>query len=594
MHATRTLGLTAGLLLLCAAAAPAQSVPYHEDFESGTNGWSLHGLWSVDGDPASAPGGAASSGRASLNFNDGTAYPGLQRAACQSPTIRASRLVDHVLRFRCNYETETTGTRYDRRFVIVRVNGQTVVRQQLSGSRNAPRGAHCSAMGMWHTHTVRIPAPRNTRSFFIQVEFVFDSVDALYNDFAGWFIDDVEVAPVVPNAPAFDLLTRSTLDFRDLATTISIDAGGQVEIARSQPNVRFPLVQGRATAAELRRLQDAVQRARLASIPNRIPDPNTYVVRPTSFRLEVRSQIPDNRNTIEGNLGVYGRWDAQLRPVMDAVDEIEQRLLGSGGSASGDDHGDTPQAATDLLVDPGTPVAGTIDPPGDVDWFKLVDNTPVIMIYIYPPPQRTYIFETAVSGSMDTVIELYGPDGQTLIATNDDAPGLGLGSRVSFTTQHGQTLYVKVRHYDPAGTGSYTIRVRTAAAPNPGIGNDDHGNTQANATTIEVGDPPTPGTIDPPGDVDMFRFSEVAIAIYPPPQVTYVIEAKPQPGMDTVIELYKADGTLLAVNDDAPGLGLGSRIVYTGPAGQAYFVKVRHYDPNGTGDYTIEVRHPNP
>ena len=59
--------------------------------------------------------------------------------------------------------------------------------------------------------------------------------------------------------------------------------------------------------------------------------------------------------------------------------------------------------------------------------------------------------------------------------------------------------------------------------------------------------------------------------------------------MDTVLELYAADGmTLLASNDDAPGLGLASHLEYEGPLG-VYYVKVRHYSGSGVGDYTVSV-----
>jgi hypothetical protein len=107
-----------------------------------------------------------------------------------------------------------------------------------------------------------------------------------------------------------------------------------------------------------------------------------------------------------------------------------------------------------------------------------------------------------------------------------------------------------------------------------------------------VGDPPTAGSINPAGDVDWFSFSTNAIAIYPPPQVTYVVEtALTSTDMDSVITVYASDGTtVLGSNDDAPGLGFASRVEFTAPAGQVYYVKVRHYyGSSGTGDYTVSV-----
>jgi hypothetical protein len=60
---------------------------------------------------------------------------------------------------------------------------------------------------------------------------------------------------------------------------------------------------------------------------------------------------------------------------------------------------------------------------------------------------RNYRLETVVTAGVDTVVFLYPPgatDDSQFIASNDDAPGLGLGSRIEWT---------------PAADGSYTIKV---------------------------------------------------------------------------------------------------------------------------------------
>lgn len=93
--------------------------------------------------------------------------------------------------------------------------------------------------------------------------------------------------------------------------------------------------------------------------------------------------------------------------------------------------------------------------------------------------------------------------------------------------------------------------------------------------------------------MDFFQFTLPGIATYPPPSLWVTFETVVSGGMDTVIELYAADGTtLLGINDDAAGLGYGSRIGQRLSAG-TYFVKVRHYFSVGTGDYmlTASVQH---
>ena len=71
-------------------------------------------------------------------------------------------------------------------------------------------------------------------------------------------------------------------------------------------------------------------------------------------------------------------------------------------------------------------VSAAIEIAGDVDCFELIQ----MVIAIFPPPQFTYTIEAKVVGNMDTVIEVYAPDGVSLVASNDDAPGMGYGSKV--------------------------------------------------------------------------------------------------------------------------------------------------------------------
>lgn len=570
------------LILGAAAAAPAaaQQVLYIEGFDAPAQGWRLSGLWAMDGSPSTMTGGAAHTGSGSLNFNNGTDYRGISRGWAVSPSIAVQGSA--TVRFYCNYRTETTGTAFDRRTVEVRVNGTAVATLPLSSRSTAAAPARCAAMGTWHRHDVAVPVPGGAASASVEILFGFDSVDGYSNAFPGWFIDDVLVETAAVDA--FRTLARTTLDFRQLSTRTSIRPDRGVEISRSSPTARYALVTGRATDAEWQALIQTLGAANLATIPSTIPDPNVYVVAPTTFVLEVTSAIPANQNTISGSLGVYGQWAARLSPFMQAIEAIEARLL--AGGTTGDDHGNNTGSATDLDVTASAPAAGTIDPAGDVDVFRVVDPTPVILIY--PPPQKTYTVEATVTGNMDTVLELYAENGTTLLASNDDAPGLGLGSRVTVTTAHGATLYAKVRHYSATGTGAYAIRA-TGSSVVSGTA-DDHGNVPAAATPIQTDGSPNAGTIGFAGDVDWFKFTHPGVAIFPPPPVTLTIETTVVGNMDTVIELYADDGTtLLASNDDAPGLGYASKLVYTGTVKTAYFLVVRHYSASGTGSYTVAV-----
>lgn len=116
-----------------------------------------------------------------LNFDSGTAA---NSGTATSPAVSVAGLTTPQLVFYCNYSTETTGTGFDTRTVQVSGDGfaTTPVNMQLSGE----------TMGVWHTHTISLAGFAGN----IQVRFLFNSGDALFNDFAGWFIDQVEIQSI--------------------------------------------------------------------------------------------------------------------------------------------------------------------------------------------------------------------------------------------------------------------------------------------------------------------------------------------------------------------------------------------------------------
>ena len=115
---------------------------------------------------------------------------------------------------------------------------------------------------------------------------------------------------------------------------------------------------------------------------------------------------------------------------------------------------------------------------------------------------------------------------------------------------------------------------------------DDHGDSLASATPIGLGS--TPGTIDSAADVDFFHFTAQA-------GITYTVEVALDTHPDTFLALYDSSGGLLDENDDAPGLGLGSRIVWTAPAAGDNFLAVRSFDQGiDTGSYILSLTNTAP
>jgi hypothetical protein len=108
---------------------------------------------------------------------------------------------------------------------------------------------------------------------------------------------------------------------------------------------------------------------------------------------------------------------------------------------------DTP--ATASLISINAPQAHNFDGPGDKDWIKFNAQEGI-----------QYTIQTYNLGSStDTYLYLYGPDGTTLLASNDDSGGT-LASRIEWTAAEAGTYYILVQHWNPniGGCGNaYTI-----------------------------------------------------------------------------------------------------------------------------------------
>lgn len=87
----------------------------------------------------------------------------------------------------------------------------------------------------------------------------------------------------------------------------------------------------------------------------------------------------------------------------------------------------------------------TIRPAGEGDWMRFVAVS-----------GKTYVIETF--GSYDTFLHLYGTDGSTQLASDDDS-GEGYCSRIQWTCTTGGTYFVKARGYSSSSTGAYDISV---------------------------------------------------------------------------------------------------------------------------------------
>ena len=69
-------------------------------------------------------------------------------------------------------------------------------------------------------------------------------------------------------------------------------------------------------------------------------------------------------------------------------------------------------------------------------------------------------YKIETSGSTDVVMALFGPDSLTKLAAEDDDSGRSYNAKIIKQLQPGK-YYVRIRHYQPQGTGKYKISVQT-------------------------------------------------------------------------------------------------------------------------------------
>ncbi len=281
-----------------------------------------------------------------------------------------------------------------------------------------------------------------------------------------------------------------------------------------------------------------------------------------------------------------------------------------GGTANGDGCSSTCHVEPDAtFTAPGGTQVGAISPAGDTDTFAVVVGAGQFL--------TAEISDGAGGCPGDTVLELYGPDGVTLIGSDDD-DGFDTCSRIDPTRDSfaanltAGTYYLVARAYSASATlASYTLSVMITSniCGNHQIESGeqcDDGNAASNDGCSSTCQWETRGTasgtgasftdsISPIGNIDWY-------AVVVP--AGYSIRAEtfsPSDGMcpsgtDTVIRLWQSNRTTEIVSDDDDGVGACSLLTPTtdaavrGLAAGTYYVSVEDYGNNSTiGTYVLNV-----
>ena len=222
-------------------------------------------------------------------------------------------------------------------------------------------------------------------------------------------------------------------------------------------------------------------------------------------------------------------------------------------TVANDNHADTTNGATQAAI--GSGGSGRIDPASDLDFFEIqLSAGGTLTVY--------------TSGGLDTFGRLYGAGTAGQIASDDDS---GDGSNFSITRNlSAGTYYVSVASYAGSFTGDYRLHVQWFAS-------DDHGNSCRGATPIAT-IANVPSSIESAGDVDYFRVifgTQSNLRVYS------------SSNMDTYGTILNRDCQPIAQDDDS-GVGQNFLINRTVLPG-TYYIAVRNYSANVTGNYTLVV-----
>jgi hypothetical protein len=158
--------------------APEPDTIFSDDIESGTSDWTSSGLWHISAQRSDSPAHSWWYGQESTgNYDTGDANSGY----LTSPSISLAGSANPELTFKSWYKTENTGTSWDKKIVQVSTDG---------GSTWTDIKLIADTPSTWNIETVDLSSYAGKT---IVIRFCFDTVDGLYNNYEGWYIDDVKI-----------------------------------------------------------------------------------------------------------------------------------------------------------------------------------------------------------------------------------------------------------------------------------------------------------------------------------------------------------------------------------------------------------------
>ena len=184
-----------------------EEIIFEESFNAGIpTAWNATGLWNADS--TCSPSGTCGEGIAAYfgiasqcTYDDGNQVSG----TLTSPAISLAGMSGEIVLTYCSSLITENLSSYD--VAVVRVNGVVVDEPSESST--------------WEERTVVITSSGDET---VTIEWAFDSVDSLYNDYRGWHVDGIQVRALRVNCDAAtcdaDVNGDASVDVGDLLTVI--------------------------------------------------------------------------------------------------------------------------------------------------------------------------------------------------------------------------------------------------------------------------------------------------------------------------------------------------------------------------------------
>ena len=498
--------------------------PFSDDMESGTNGWTATGFWhqveqGVSPYPeASSPTHSWWYGQDSTgNYADGSSNSG----DLTSPPIYIPD-PGYSLSFWYWYQTEDADTIWDQKWVQVSVDGGPFNNSfQVTGEPT-------------QTWVRSLPVDLSAYAgSTVRFRFHFDTIDGVYNDFRGWYIDDVAVSTQCsdPNEPndAWDQATSiaygTTLTGPDICPAGDADYyafsgnAGDLVVADIDAQAIGSSLDSYLYLNDTDGVTELTHNDDFDGLDSRI----TYVL-PADGTYYL--MVQESNDGSEGGPGYF--YDITLSRV--TCNDPHEPNDGWNQATS--------IAYGDNLTDPD------ICPEGDVDYYSFSGNAGDLVV--------ADTDAQAIGSSLDSYLYLYDTDGVTNLTQNDDFDGFD--SRITYVLPADGTFYLMVREYSHGSEGGpdyfYTVSLSLLPPPPPPFDVDANWTSSAPNVDGQI----SGGEWDAAATYDITvgglgSLSQRTPATKAPPQIWSQERHQPEEAALTMSSLSTV--TLYVMNDDA-------------------------------------------